>query len=90
MKLHQLIAVVTGRKPLVEKEITNIYQRLGNTAAFNGLNRVYSPYDEEGERLPPENKATTNDAKQMVDEFKTAWHLCLTWWPHRMRLTVRL
>lgn len=70
MKQHQLIAIVSGRKPLVQKTITDLYQKLGAEASFNGLHRVYQPVNEEGEQLPPESKRTINSVQEMIDGFK--------------------
>lgn len=72
MKQHQLVAVLTGRKPQVLRTITDIYQKLGNEAAFNGLYREYAPINEEGEVLPSETKNTTNDVAAMITEFSEA------------------
>lgn len=69
MKLHQLVAIVTGRKPQVQRAITDLYQKLGNEGNFNGFNRVYKPFDDEGENLPDEKKPTVSSTGVLIGDF---------------------
>ena len=56
MKLNQVIAITNGVKKSSLAEFTNVHKTLQRNDAFTGFRREYSPVDEEGERLNPENK----------------------------------
>jgi len=73
-KLNQIIAVVNGKKSQCQKELTSTYKRLQKPELFDGLVRVYSPDDEEGETQPSETKRvqfTVSDAIQEASELLT-------------------
>jgi hypothetical protein len=53
-KLNQIIAVEKGVKATSQSELTKQYQLLQKTGLLAGLSRTYTPKDEEGEELPPE------------------------------------
>lgn len=72
MKLNQIIAVLTGKKPRCERGITDIYQTLSQTAAFNGVVRTYQPKDDDGDKLPNEEnrvKATVGESVEVLTEL---------------------
>ena len=73
MKLCQTIAVANGKKKALTASVTELYKRLQRTEAFNGLQRVYSPLDEEGEGLPPENKKVQHTVSETVAEARELW-----------------
>jgi hypothetical protein len=54
MKLHQVIALVKGRKARATQTFTLCHKI--NAAAVTGIVRTYEPKDEDGEVFPPENK----------------------------------
>ena len=55
MKLHQLIALVGGRKTETQQYLTAVHR--GWTAdRITGISRVYGPKDEDGEVFPPEKR----------------------------------
>lgn len=55
-KLNQVIAVVSGKKTKATQTLTDSYHLIQKTALFDGINRVYQPKDEEGEKFPSESK----------------------------------
>ena len=55
-KLNQIIAVANGKKATGTAAITAVYQVLQKSDLFNGFERKYQAHDDEGEKLPSENK----------------------------------
>ncbi len=55
-KLNQIIAVTTGKKTRAKDAMTKAYQMLQKKELLEGITRVYKPKDEEGDRLPSEEK----------------------------------
>ncbi len=53
-KLNQIVAVEKGLKARSATALTEIYHDLQKPALFSGISRVYSPIDDEGEKLPSE------------------------------------
>jgi hypothetical protein len=53
-KLCQIIAVAAGAKAQTDKDIAQIHHAVQKQDMTHGLLRVYSPKDEEGEKLPGE------------------------------------
>jgi hypothetical protein len=54
-KLNQIVAVVTGKKTRAEKLLTDAHHGW-KAELITGISRTYTPLDEAGEKLPPENK----------------------------------
>lgn len=54
-KLHQIIAVLTGKKTRAEKLLGDAHHGW-KPDLIMGLSRTYEPLDAEGEKQPPENK----------------------------------
>jgi len=74
MKLHQVNALVTGRKSTAEKTVGDLYKLLQKDALFDGMERVYKPMDEEtGERLPPEKQKVQFRAIDVVAAATQTW-----------------
>lgn len=68
-KLNQTLAVEKTIKTVNGEIITNAYQQLQKTALMEGLSRIYTPKDDEGDKLPPEIKnvqATVEDIFSIV------------------------
>ena len=65
-KLNQVIAVVAAKKKLALEAITNAYHVIQKPPLFDGITRVYTPRDEEGERLPPESKRPQNTVNDLI------------------------
>ncbi len=55
MKLHQVIALVAGRKSRAQKLLTEAHHGWNETA-ISGMTRSYTPKDDDGQNLPTENK----------------------------------
>lgn len=55
-KLNQIIAIAAGKKTQTDAGLTAIYHKLQKTALLTGIARSYRPKDEDGDRLPSENK----------------------------------
>lgn len=69
-KLNQVIAVLKGRKSRAEKSRTEVYKSLQKSDVFNGLNRVYTPKDDEGDMLPPEKSPVRATVGMAIDAIK--------------------
>lgn len=54
-KLNQIIAVESGEKTRSHRDLTEVYQLLQRQQLLQGIARSYTPYDDEGETLPPES-----------------------------------
>lgn len=55
-KLNQIIAIEKGIKSRTQSDITQIYHNIQRHDLFVGFAKSYTPKDDEGEKLPPENK----------------------------------
>lgn len=79
MKLNQLIAIVTGEKTKTQKEITGLYKKSQKGDLMTGLTRHYTPKDEEGDRLPSEQKLVQFTSGEAMDQARdilgTFWDL---------------
>lgn len=71
-KLNQILAVEKHRKNELENTITKLYQTSGRTETFNGMTRVYSPKDDEGDQLPGETVNMTAHVGSLLFEFAHA------------------
>lgn len=75
-KLHQTIAVEKGIKTRVGRFVTDSYKALQKSALFEGLMRVYTKKEEDGEDFPPERqlvKMRVDDTLQDVAEQLTEY-----------------
>lgn len=69
-KLNQIIAVVSGKKTEAQRKTTEIYRKCSSGESFVGLKRVYTPKDDDGEKLPNEGKPVQLTVNQVVQEFR--------------------
>ena len=69
MKLHQIIAVVSGTKSKSQKAITAIYHKIKKPELFSGFTRTYKPLDDDGETQPDENKLVQYTVPSAVADF---------------------
>ncbi len=67
-KLNQIIAVVNGKKKAATDALTQAYHQIQKTGLFDGIAKAYKPKDDEGERLPPEQKLVQVKAGDLIDE----------------------
>lgn len=65
-KLNQVVAVVAAKKKLALEVITGAYHTLQKVELFQGLNRTYTPRDDEGERFPAESKIAQASVKALL------------------------
>lgn len=77
LHLHQLIAIAGSKRKAAEDTKTQVYHRIQNPDAFNGMSRRYNPYqdatsDNEVERLPPEDKFAVTTVKAELARFQAA------------------
>lgn len=72
-KLHQLLAVARTKKPDAQKQLTEIHRKSAVESLFEGLAKTYLPLDEEnGERLPKEEKLPQYTVKRAVGDARGA------------------
>ncbi len=68
-KLHQVIAVLNGKKTRATAVLTEVYHKLQKVALFEGLSRRYTPIDPiEGEKFPDEKKVVQYTVDESIRE----------------------
>lgn len=67
-KLHQVLAVAAGTKQRAQQALTAFYHKAQKADSFSGINRLYEPKDDEGERLPSEYNRVQVDAAELLTE----------------------
>lgn len=72
-KLHEVVAVATGKKSEVQKFVTSGYHDLQKPELFDGLRKTYHPIDEGGEQLPPESKNPQLDLNKIIRDSRETW-----------------
>ena len=72
-KLNQVLAVLKGKNAKCDKEITEAYHILQKEVVFQGQTRVYTPKDDEGDKLPSENQIVRMDTKEVIKKAFDAW-----------------
>lgn len=72
-KLHEIIAVASGKKGEVEKEITEVYKQIQKPDLFDGIQRTYRPIAEDGEKLPAERKNVQLKTDAVIAEVVQKW-----------------
>lgn len=70
MKLNQVVALVTGKKAKAERMLTEAHHKL-NEQMVTGHSRVYACRDEDGERLPTEQKRVRDTVVAQLAELRT-------------------
>jgi hypothetical protein len=71
-KLNQVIAVVAGKKANATKVITETYHTVQKNTLFEGISRTYQPKDEDGDKLPKEEKFIQKKAGELITDVKAA------------------
>lgn len=69
-KLNQLLAIEKGIRQQTQKEITELHRVSQKEELYDGLDRTYSPFNEDGEPIPPEKKVIQQRAEEVLDELK--------------------
>lgn len=73
-RLHQINALLTGRKGEAEKAVTETYKIIQKESLFDGRQRTYKPHDEEnGEKLPPEKQMVQQRVRQLMADAAAKW-----------------
>lgn len=65
-KLNQIIAVEQGVKSKANREFTDLHREVTKTALLSGISRVYTPKDEEGDKLPSESTLVQVKAENVI------------------------
>lgn len=68
-KLNQIIAIENGEKTRAVRELTDAYHKLQKGALMTGIARAYTPYEENGETLPPEHTRVQVNAADVLGEI---------------------
>lgn len=69
-KLNQIVAIVQGKKSETKKALTEVFRKLSADNLFNGLSRVYTPLDDEGEQLPNEGQNIQYDVSTALKDVE--------------------
>ncbi len=68
LRMNQVIAISNGEKSRKQKVLSKVYHELLQSTLFEGISKRYNPLDEEGERLPDEDKKVQLTVQQAVKE----------------------
>ena len=72
-KLNQIIAVSKSKKAQAVAIKTRSYQILQKNDLFTGIERNYTPKEDDGERLPSESKKVQATVSEVVESVRDAW-----------------
>lgn len=65
-KLHEMIAVVDGKKTHTTKRLTELHRLTQSKELYDGFERTYQPIEEGGETLPPEKKVVQQRIREAI------------------------
>lgn len=68
-KLHQIVALVDGKKTRAQKLLTDTHHGW-NAKAIMGITRRYKPLNDDGEKLPPETGLIQADVVKKLGEVR--------------------
>lgn len=68
LRMSQVIAISNGEKSRKQSILSKVYQSLQQPTLFEGFSKRYNPLDEEGERLPNEDKKVQLTVNQAIRE----------------------
>lgn len=71
-KQHQIIAIEKGIKSRAERALTNAHHNFKKPDTLFGLTRIYTPLDEQGERMPAERKIVQLNVIDELDRVEKA------------------
>jgi hypothetical protein len=69
-KLNQLIAVSQGKKANAKKVMTDAYHIIQKEKLFTGMERVYHPKDDDGDKLPSESVKVQLSVTDLVKQLE--------------------
>lgn len=72
-KLNQIVALNSPRKSDFQKLISKYYNMVQKQEPFFGIERVYNPKDDDGEKLPPESSKVQINIDDLIDELGENW-----------------
>lgn len=72
-KLNQIVALNSPRKSDFQKLISKYYHIVQKQEPFFGIERVYNPKDDDGEKLPPESSKVQINIDDLMDELGENW-----------------
>ena len=67
-RLNQVIAVEHGLRSRIETDRTGLYHTLQKTALFDGMKRTYRPINDDGDKMPAENRKVQQRAADLLEE----------------------
>jgi len=68
LKMNQVIVITNGEKSRKQKELAKLYHLIQQPALFEGFTKRYDPLDEEGERLPDEDKKVQLTVNKVIND----------------------
>lgn len=68
MKLHQLLAIESDVKKSAYADLTKNHHLIQKPASVTGETAIYTPKDENGERLPPQSRLVQNRVEECLVE----------------------
>jgi len=71
-RLNQIVAVEQGIKSKARDAVTAFYHTAQKVALFSGINRTYTPKDDDGDRLPAESTKVQVTVPQLLKDAETA------------------
>lgn len=71
-KLNQIIAVEQGVKSKARDAVTALYHSAQKLALFTGINRVYTPKDDDGDKLPTESTRVQTSVAALLKEAENS------------------
>ena len=69
-KLHQVVALVSGKKTRLEKEFGDWHKISQKADLFHGITRTYKPVEEGGETLPSEKKNAQSSVYEILGQVR--------------------
>jgi len=70
--LNQIVAVENGTKSRTSRELTDLHRTTQKPALFTGIHRVYTPKDDEGDKLPSETTLVQKNVEDILDDASKA------------------
>lgn len=73
VRLNTIVALNAPKKAEVKKLETTYYHIMQKPDIFGGLEKTYSPLDEQGDKLPSESKKVQYKVADILEEIKQPW-----------------
>jgi len=68
-KMHQVVAIESGTKTRVNRDLTDIYHNLQHKPGFDGLTKSYEPADEDGVQFPDEGLRVQHQGETLLQQM---------------------